>query len=435
LSQVKPGSLIHGFEGRPSRFESLNKETILFLKVYNFSNIKVFSLGIVGTVEASDLFPGDEVLQFKKFIQPITVRSQKDIEQFLAFGFERATVSLVKPITPVRVDSFSRQLKHRKVEVNSNLKSVQDDMEEAEEIIETGKEMLSDLFTKKKIEEKDLSGTRELAKNLVKVIQNSKYAPTVLSVLKTHDEYTYRHCIDVANQVLVACDFIGKYSDQEMELISFGGILHDIGKSKISLDIINKPGPLDDKEWAEMRKHPEYGASMMAKMNAHFMSIGIVHYHHVKKNGTGYPKVAFNKIGELAKLTAISDVYQALVTKRPYKATDSPSIALGKIREWAKEDFDTFLVDQFIKSFGVYPIGSLVLLEDQRIAFVVDKGYESTKPVLAIIVDDHGRQLSNAEFIDLASEEFKEVKIAKSLDHQNVFKHNAAEIFQNLVVV
>jgi HD-GYP domain-containing protein (c-di-GMP phosphodiesterase class II) len=137
--------------------------------------------------------------------------------------------------------------------------------------------------------------------------------------------------------------------------------------------VLNKPDTLNDEEWQLMRSHPERGFSMLKTTPG--VSVGAldaVLHHHEKVDGSGYPhKLPGDKISELARMTAICDVYDAVTSDRAYKPGWEPTVAVRKMAEWTGH-FDDKIFKCFVRTVGIYPLGSLVRLKSQRLAVVVD---------------------------------------------------------------
>lgn len=141
----------------------------------------------------------------------------------------------------------------------------------------------------------------------------------MMSAIRTHHNYTYRHSMMVSGYLISFALLLG-IRGQDLQNIAVGGILHDIGKALIPLGILDKPGPLNQEEWQEMRKHPTHSRKNMMGSDCHPSVIdGCVH-HHEKLDGTGYPEgLKGDEISDIARMVAIADVFSGLTEKRSYK--------------------------------------------------------------------------------------------------------------------
>ncbi|WP_069081728.1 HD-GYP domain-containing protein [Pseudomonas sp. TCU-HL1] len=195
-----------------------------------------------------------------------------------------------------------------------------------------------------------------------------------LARLKTSDEYTYMHSVAVC-ALMVALARQLRMDEEQVREAGLAGLLHDIGKMAVPLELLNKPGKLTDGEFIEMRKHPTAGARILLdsrQVSAAILDVCL--HHHEKYDGSGYPhRLAGEKISLLARMGAICDVYDAITSDRPYKKGWSPAEALRKMAEWTKGHFDPLLFQAFVKSVGIYPTGSLVRLESGRLGVVLEQ--------------------------------------------------------------
>jgi putative nucleotidyltransferase with HDIG domain len=432
IQELETGMSITNFLDVPDLFNHVNEKMIKFLVKYDFTEMMIIRDGSSKEVDADDLKAKDQIIYFGRMNRFHAITNQATVDILIRFGFKRIEVQVTKE----KIAPLSQKQKHtiEKEKSRGNLGQLQNVMKESEQIVDKGVQILQEIFDQGKTKGIHLSGAVEIAKQLTKNVAKNQKATHVLTTLRDHDEYTFHHCVDVANQNLMVCQHMKKLSESEMELVSLGGLLHDIGKSRIPHEILNKPGALTDREWEYMRMHPVYSAKMMNDQNLDRRAIAIAYWHHVKKNGKGYPEKDFGAIGELAKLTAISDVYQALVTKRPYKKTDTPNVALNRISKWAKDDFDEKLVEIFIQAFGIYPPGSFVELSDFRKAFVIGGTINAIQPKIVVVIDADEEEIETPDFIDLSLPEYRTLSIIGPIDHRPIYGNNAVDVFLNLTI-
>jgi len=218
----------------------------------------------------------------------------------------------------------------------------------------------------------DRKAVQNEAGKILKMIQLDPQMCFALLDLKNFDEYTYIHSINVA--VLSVAFALGmRYSEDRLLSLAQGSILHDIGKAKIPLDIINKPDSLSKEEMEIVRQHPELGVQVIQKDSIRDEIVEeIIHFHHENFDGTGYPnKVQGINMKRYAAIVSVADYYDALTSKRVYKEKFDPHEAIKLIYQGSGTKFDPRVVNHFIRIVGIYPIGSLVELSDGRIATVV----------------------------------------------------------------
>lgn len=174
-----------------------------------------------------------------------------------------------------------------------------------------------------------------------------------LMEVSSYDYYTYTHCVNVAVYSVGLGKEMG-LSGSELERLGCGGILHDLGKSKIDINIVNKQGKLDEEELLAMRKHPSLGYEILKNMDEKDpIILGMVRHHHEKLNAQGYPDGLHGKDLDLyTRIVAIADIFDALTTKRSYKPALSTFDALTLMRKNMKEELDPRLLDLFVLMMG-----------------------------------------------------------------------------------
>lgn len=219
--------------------------------------------------------------------------------------------------------------------------------------------------------------TDNVANELMKTIVDSDAVAVDISMLKVSDEYTFKHSVDVATMSMI----IGKkygLSDKMLRDLGVAGLLHDVGKSRIPNEVLNKPGRLTDEEFTLMKKHTLFGYDILKKRNEFSNAImcGVLQ-HHEKINGRGYPMGNnADKIHLYAKIIAVADIYDALVTERPYKSAFPKSEAIEMIMTMTDE-LDLQIMKSFLNSVILYSVDSIVQLSNGEKARVVKNSEEN----------------------------------------------------------
>lgn len=201
--------------------------------------------------------------------------------------------------------------------------------------------------------------------------------------LKTVDDYTYMHSVAVC-ALMTALGRELKLSDTEIKQAGLAGLMHDMGKAGIPLQILNKPGSLTDNEFDVIRQHPQLGHDMLLKANiSDAVTLDVCLHHHEKMDGSGYPQhLSGDQMTIFAKMGAICDVYDAVTSTRAYKPAWEPGMALKRMASWGGH-FDLDVFKAFVKSLGIYPIGTVVMLKSGRLAVVVKQTPDSLlRPVV-----------------------------------------------------
>jgi HD-GYP domain-containing protein (c-di-GMP phosphodiesterase class II) len=188
------------------------------------------------------------------------------------------------------------------------------------------------------------------------------------------------------------------------------GLLHDLGKTAIPLDILNKPGRLSEEEFAQVREHPRHGHEMLRRGdNVSDNVADVCLHHHEKFDGTGYPdRLAGDAISLLSRMGAVCDVYDAITSNRPYKAGWDPSESVARMLEWHGH-FDPTVLSAFVKLLGIYPVGTLVRLGSGHLAIVVEQNPDTlTKPVVKAFFSLKTNARIPPERIDLSRASIKD---------------------------
>lgn len=221
------------------------------------------------------------------------------------------------------------------------------------------------------------STTASITNDLMKAINDSDALAVDISVLKTSDEYTFKHSVDVATMSMIIAKKQG-LSQKDIYNIGIAGLLHDMGKSKIPPEILNKPARLTEEEFAIMKQHSALGYDILKDKTEFEKVIPVaVLQHHEKMNGKGYPLgCSAEQITAYAKILSVADVYDALVTERPYKKSFSQRTAVEMIMSMT-EELDITAMRSFLSSVILYPVDSTVQLSNGEEARVVKNNENS----------------------------------------------------------
>lgn len=266
-----------------------------------------------------------------------------------------------------------------------------------------------------------------LRRAITQLIESLKNSPAMaaFTTLKSHDDYTAKHSLDVTKLSLrlalenesfvqhvlktesgVKPSYIQKYL---LEDLGMGAMLHDFGKESVDSDILTKPDKLNDEEWEEIMKHPFEGFDRLKSIEAELRApIRIVSYHHHEKyDGTGYPQgLKAHKIHLYGRVSACADVYSALTSERSYRSAHSPSNALTIMKDMQDEGphFDPDLWERFQELIFPYPIGQTVVLDDESEGVVCEVPEDQkTQPVVRVLYRN-GERMQTPEEIQVNQE-------------------------------
>jgi HD-GYP domain-containing protein (c-di-GMP phosphodiesterase class II) len=255
---------------------------------------------------------------------------------------------------------------------------------------------------------------QKVAEMIARDIEENADMAVALGDLASADGYTLQHSIDVAAVGMLVgqklfrekgwIDHTGKRTfdrrDRRLARLGLGLLLHDIGKLIIPLDILNKPGQLDEAEWELMRAHPRAGVEMLRSDLISPLVKVVVRSHHERWDGGGYPDgLAGDQIHQLARIAAAADVYDAVTSERVYASARPPDVGVRIVLDGAGRAFDPDVVDVFRRVVSPFPPGIEVELGDGRRGVVVSVPQtDLTRPLVRIGWEADGRTVSPYEF-------------------------------------
>ncbi len=262
--------------------------------------------------------------------------------------------------------------------------------------------VLSDIKFGKPLE---TEGFDDLAEGMIDSVVRNHNALACLGRIRKKDNYLMEHSINLA--VLMGIFAKAMQIDREtMHHAMVGALLHDIGKIMVPDNILHKPGKLNDDEFSRMKQHVMFSRDLLKKTpGIHPLTIDVAAQHHERIDGSGYPEgLTGCQICREGKMVAITDVYDAITADRCYHKGLAPTAALKKLLEWSGTHFEEKLVHKFIRSMGIYPVGSLVLMESGRLAVVIEASEkDSSRPIIKIIYNTKSKQYLPVQTLDLSN--------------------------------
>ncbi len=269
----------------------------------------------------------------------------------------------------------------------------------------------------------------EVAKNAVNecvdnVLDNSD-AMHLLTQLKKMDEYTSQHSLNVCILSVLFGKHLG-FSKLQLQQIGLCGLLHDMGKSKVPLEILNKKGKHNDDEMVIMRNHPQLGKEILEENNdIEPIVIDVAHSHHERLDGSGYPRgITDKKIGLETRIVSIVDAYDAITSDRVYQTGLLHLDAIEILIKERNKHFDHKLVIQFIECIGIYPVGNPVEMTNGEVAMVIQSNpQQKTKPQILLLLDSE-KKPCQPKYLNLADPHLVDGN-GKPYKLFRVIKHNS----------
>jgi putative nucleotidyltransferase with HDIG domain len=291
-------------------------------------------------------------------VAPAESKEQSELEELRAAQVQQVTSRISAPVQRV---------------------SLETEMGRAAKIFSNARGAVSSMFQEARMGKAiDTKHALPIVEEISSSVMRNPGALIGLARLKNKDDYTYMHSVAVC-ALMVALARQMKLDDAQVREAGMAGLLHDIGKMMIPSAILNKPGKLTDSEFLSVKSHPEEGHKLLLEgSGVSEIALDVCLHHHEKMAGNGYPhRLKGEEISLFARMGAVCDVYDAITSDRPYKNGWDPSESIRKMAEWSGAHFDPTIFQAFVKSIGIYPVGTLVKLESGRLAVVIEQGDKS----------------------------------------------------------
>lgn len=269
-----------------------------------------------------------------------------------------------------------------------------------------------------------------VVEKMVDSVFNNQDALTTLTRLKSYDDYTFAHSVNVC----ILSITLGRHMRLERDALQdlgMGAILHDIGKTRVNPKVLKKPGMLTPQEFEDIKMHTIYGMEILTTAKDISSDTAYVAMqHHEKYDGSGYMKgLKGNDIHIFSKISSVSDTYDAMTSNRVYQKGLLPEDALKKLYTMRDKHFESAFVDRLIKALGIYPIGSIVELNNGEVGVVKLINHSSPmKPTVTIFLDGKKKPLAFPLEVDLTEDDTRWVIGSRKLtgfEQSVAVKHNA----------
>jgi HD-GYP domain-containing protein (c-di-GMP phosphodiesterase class II) len=330
------------------------------------------------------------------------IRSEAEIREILAQGYEEVYVDFSRSDTP----AFSASFPDRQNAGPQATTSLAEELPAARKIHNQSVSYARKFMTDMRSGKMDPAPAAAVVEDIMDSLDRNPDALLSLGRLHRVDTYTHMHCVNVSILTTVFARFLGS-TQADIFTSGLSGLFHDLGKALVPLDILNAPRKLSPEEFAAMRQHPLLGHTQLLQIPAIPDAVlkGALE-HHEKYNGSGYPNgLEGSRISAIGVMVGIADVYDALSSDRVYKKGMSPHKTLGILYQLGNKEFDASSVAQFIRMMGIYPVGSIVELEDGWKGVVSAGNAESpARPTVRLVLDAAGNP-SPIQDKNLAAEE------------------------------
>jgi len=251
----------------------------------------------------------------------------------------------------------------------------------------------------------DAAQLEPVVSKMLESVTRNPDALAPLSRLKSEDAYASEHAVATA-ALIIAFGRQQGLPEPEIEKLALGTMVKDVGHAAIDARLITKPGVLSQAEFSIVQGHVEEGLAVLeATSRLPETSVAVVLEHHERYNGCGYPyRMAGDEISLAGRMAAIVDTYDAMTSARPYRAAMSPSLALRQPYAEGGKQYDPTLVAAFVKTVGIFPVGTLVLLESGHLAVVEQLNPDNMLTPVVLVIYHTGRQqyLTTPAQVDLS---------------------------------
>ena len=375
-------------------------ETRLRLDLSNFSTFGSFAQALaehgIGAVDVTMGLTRDEWAPFLSLL----LRKGGGEKPFEAF-VERLTATSVTHIdVRPEKDVHQPELEHEE--------ALQAAKRTYAQSVKVAKDVLGDMRMGRAVNARKV---KRAVQNIVDQVLSNESSIVTMTTLKDFDEYTFTHSVNVCIFSVVIGQRLG-LEKLELYELGLGALLHDIGKMRMENEIINKPGGLTDAEWAQLREHPTEGLLILFQMGGFadmpYRQMLMAYEHHMKLDQSGYPASRRpRRVSLFSRIVAVADGFDAGTSIRSYQYTPwPPDEVLKEMRDSPRRGFDPLLVKALITATGVFPIGTLVILDSYEMAVVCGVHREPERlhlPMVKIISDAMGAPLPQPRLLDLSA--------------------------------
>ena len=248
----------------------------------------------------------------------------------------------------------------------------------------------------------DATVARTMVNGLAQAVSQNRTALLALTTLKNYDNYTFTHMVNVSILTMGQARALG-IDGPLLREFGLAALMHDIGKVRTPLEILNKPGKLTDEELAIMQQHPVDGAEILrATPDLPALAPIVAFEHHRRLDGTGYPKIERGSLNLGTMLCAISDVYDAMRSQRAYQQAFPSDRILAVLKQKEGRMFDQHLIRRFVQLIGIYPAGNLVRTDTGHLALVRHvHAPDPYRPQVRVLTDGAGAMLERPYDVNL----------------------------------
>lgn len=347
-------------------------------------------------------------------IGAIKIKSDKTIEKIADLGVREVYIDTLKGLDVIDAPTeteVNADIEHKMTTMFQQVKPIitsstlSEELKRSQKVYSEANKIISNIMHDVRIGKQiEIERIDPVVEKMANSILRNKDALLSLCRIKNKDNYTFLHSVSVG-ALLISFAHALDFKRDVIKQLGVGGMLHDIGKTKVPNEILNKPGKLTEDEFIIMKSHVVHGCSILRKTpGIAQVSFDVAAQHHERFDGSGYPlKMKNVEMSVYGQMASIVDVYDAITADRCYHKGMEPTVAIRKMFEWSKFHFNPNLLRTFIHTVGIYPVGTLVILESGKIGVVIEQcETDMTRPLVRIIFDTKKSSFIPPKDIDLA---------------------------------
>lgn len=344
----------------------------------------------------------------------LKIKNGKTIKKIAGLGVRELYIDTLKGLDVIDAPTeteVNAEIEHKMLEMVQQTKPIatsstlSEELKRSRKVFSEANKIIANIMHDVRIGKQiELEQIDPVVGKMANSILRNKDAMLSLCRIKNKDDYTFLHSVSVG-ALLISFAHALDFNRGVIKQLGIGGMLHDIGKTKVPNEILNKPGKLTEEEFVIIKSHVVHGCSILRKSpGISQVSFDVTSQHHERFDGSGYPlKLKNAEMSIYGQMASIVDVYDAITADRCYHKGMEPTVAVRKMFEWSKFHFNPKLLRIFIRTVGIYPVGTLVMLESGKIGVVIEQcETDMTRPLVRTIFDAKKSYFITPHDIDLA---------------------------------
>jgi len=418
--------------GHPSIAAPVNKTHALLLDELKTRNNLAMALMNEALVYEEDLVPDAE----KLYVDILQQMTDKNVDAIIIEkGVSLKELSSVFDILsgPAIQGAELQKEMHAKGVIHVTLKSVPIGRKNILEIYNGAVEVVKDVMTEIRMGKiPRAEPVHNVVNEMTESVLSDPNAMIGLTMIKNYDNYLFNHSVNVSIMSLSLARFMGLPAN-EVHDVGVGALLHDVGKTGVSEQIIRKPGGLSSEEWEKIKEHPQLGSNIIKRMEGVNEAVGrVIFEHHIKFDHSGYPQTT-STLHPLSQIVTVCDAYDALTTLRVYQKPHDPVEAIKILDSFSGRHFNPDIIKAFVNMMGMYPVGTMVRFSTNEIGVVKKINVDAPeRPLVKIIYGSDGHELDAPFEVDLLTEAGREIitnvnPATTATDLAAFFEHESAE--------